>query len=189
MIAISRPPILSLKDDIQRINDKLKDYHIDYTPTSHIIPDGDETLALWKRNHLLGVVGISYGLESYYYELDIVVPENQRENYESAIEASSNRWIVTQVQANPGTLRFRQQYNFRRILMDFWDELMSERGYSIDLFLSAKMNYYMIPYVQDDLYYKGISPPHETGLKINYDYLAKRRGFSFNPETLLYHRN
>lgn len=184
-----RAPLLSLKHAIPAINAGLEQISIDVSRPMRMVPDGDYTLSLWKDYSLIGIVGISYGLERYYRDIDDFVEGDLMGLYETAIKAAKGKWIVTQVQAAKGTKDLREQYPFRRILMNAWDNIMRSKGESIELFLSADLNYYCIPKVQEDSIMQEVGLPSMSCLRVNYDYLARRRGFVLDQETMLYCRN
>lgn len=172
-----------------QIYSKKKDVSLD-TRCETIYPDGELMLALRYHGDLVGVCGISRGLEDYYgdtLKLDtLAISEEEKNRFHIAKKSVGSDWIITQMQAVPNTWDQRQKINFRRELLKAWNEISNILNIEIPYYLPANLNYWSIP---KDQMNSGKAMPSWTCLLMNYDYTAKRNGFKFNKSKCLYERN
>jgi hypothetical protein len=168
-------------------------------PPEDTFRDGDRSISVWKDGHCIGFSGVSFGLRRYYTRLDCDnvtqgMDKELRGHYKNALNASRGKFIITQMQATRGTQTDRKEVKFRRILMDAWKKVNTSLPEGINLFLPGELTYWNLPGVmmarnekaQDEGH--KVNHPTKTVLDINYDHLAPRHGFRYNPDIALFER-
>jgi len=178
----------SVTDELPSLNTNLDGIVLSTKLPEEIHSDSDIHLSLWQGEACLGVSGLSQDLRSYYGGWFEGIKELKEEPYARAIK-NVNGWTVTQMQATAGTTDYRMSVPFRKILVRSWKEILSRFGETLDFYLPAQLNFWMIPSIQQQLTDQMMPLPSETCLVMNYDFTARKNKFKYNPEIGVFQRN
>lgn len=151
--------------------------------------DSDLGIALWVGEVCLAVSGLSYGLFGYYENWPDELEGLHTGAYSLAVDASKEKWVLTQLQATRGTAVQREKVMYKDMFMSAWSSIMEMLGDCVEFVLPANMNFWMIPEIQEALIASNRGLPRLEGLVSNYDCVAKRNGFDFNEQAQLYQRS
>lgn len=165
-----------IENALYKLN-KNSDVHYS-TLNMKIKPDSDININM-KADDCEATLGLSYGLEGYYYYSPRDdLPEIEFSPYIEAIGYAQGKWIVTQMQAQRNK-KFEEgkSTNYKRLLMNALNFVSSEMNLKVNLYLPAKLNFWMCP--SAEFSYVPIRPDMSC-LLMNYDYNAKRHKFKLN---------
>jgi len=179
--------VKSVADELHSLNTRLDGIVLSTKLPEGINSDSDIHLSLWLGDICLGVSGISQDVRSYYCGWFEDIRELKEEPYARAIK-NAKGWTVTHMQATAGTTDYRKTVPFRKILVRSWKEILSRFGENLDYYLPARLNFWMIPSIQEQLLEQIHTLPSETCLAMNYDFTARKNKFKYNPEIGVFQR-
>ena len=140
-------------------------------------------ISLWKGDVCLGVSGLSYGLEEYYEDVGRF-PDKDLPVFDRAMEATRDKWVITQMQVSRGTRDLRKGVNYRRVLTNALLRIAGKEGFQIPFYLSAALNFWLIPSVMEQMPLS--QPPPRSCFMLNYDYTARKHHFNYDSRSHLF---
>lgn len=160
-------------------------FNLNKTCDTHIGVD------LYFNGEPLAKIGISYGLEDYYYGIeDYGGNLSTLSTINQMIKSSKEKWGVTLLQSTRGKRNLRKEFNelfgdYRFVLMRSLEDLAKESSISISFYIPGEWVFWNFDLVKE---FNSDGSPDRGFLRKNYDEVAKRFGFKFNKESNLYER-
>ncbi len=173
-----------------------------------LVKDTDHAIIAFRNGREIGVAGVSFGLEKYYFDHDLAslgidnsyIPQEIAEKlfnpakffgrnpepYIKAIRNIGENPVIVQFQAAFASASIRKGTSWKNMLVKTWEKILLQNGFDELYFLPASLNKWLICSVQDTVAYMETKFPTVEELKYNYDFVARRNKFSMDSETGLY---